>query len=49
MDTLLESLIRFYEIEGRGTTVTDSTAVNGAERQLPDLTSRDTSTFPYLP
>jgi hypothetical protein len=49
METLLESLVRYFEIEGRGIVVTDSTAVGGIEKRLLDLTAQDASTFPYLP
>lgn len=49
METLLDSLIRYYEIEGRDTVVTDSTAKPGIESRLLDLTAHDHSTFPYLP
>ncbi len=46
MDTLLDSLIRFYELKGRDTVVANTTTAPGS---VLDPASHDASTFPYLP
>lgn len=46
MDTLLDSLIRFYELKGRDTVVANTTT---APESALDPASHDASTFPYLP
>ena len=46
MDTLLDSLIRFYELKGPDTVVANSTT---APESFLDPASHDASTFPYLP
>lgn len=46
MDTLLDSLIRFYELKGRDTVVANTTT---APENVLDPASHDASTFPYLP
>ena len=47
METLLDSLIRYYDTEIRRPGVADSVVETGIENQ--DLTAKDHSTFPYLP
>ena len=46
METLLDSLIRFYELKGRDTVVANTAATPGS---VVDPASHDASTFPYLP
>ena len=46
MDTLLDSLIRFYELKHRDTVVANTTTEPTA---VTDPASHDASTFPYLP
>jgi hypothetical protein len=46
MDTLLDTLIRFYELKGRETVVANTAA---APTDVVDPASHDASTFPYLP
>jgi len=46
METLLDSLIRFYELKGRDTVVANAAAAPGS---VVDPASHDASTFPYLP
>ena len=46
MDTLLDTLIRFYELKGRDTVVANTTT---APESALDPASHDASTFPYLP
>lgn len=45
METLLDSLIRFYELKGRDTVVASAAAPGS----VADPASHDASTFPYLP
>jgi hypothetical protein len=47
METLLDSLIRFYATEIRKPAVVDATAP--VEAGNADLSRADPSTFPYLP
>lgn len=48
METLLDSLIRFYSSEIRRPEVVDTTAPAG-KTVVADTGHEDSSTFPYLP
>lgn len=50
MESLLDALIRFYEVDVRKPVVTDSTVKTGVEAKDKVPTARDLRrTFPYLP
>ena len=49
MKSLFESLLRFYEFDGPEPVAAQSKAKESIEGRLPDLSSKDASTFPYLP
>ena len=49
MKSLFESLLRFYEFDGPEPVAAESKAKESIEGRLLDLSSKDASTFPYLP
>jgi len=49
MKSLFDSLLRLYEFDGPPPAVSTATAQKVNEQRLPDLSSQDQSTFPYLP
>jgi hypothetical protein len=48
METMLESLIRYFKTVGRRVVVTDST-VAGVQGRSVEPPTQDASTFPFLP
>ena len=49
MKSLFESLLRFYEFDGPEPVAAESKAKESSEGRLLDPSSKDASTFPYLP
>ena len=49
MKSLFESLLRFYEFDGPAPVAAETKAKESSEGRLLDPSSKDASTFPYLP